>query len=32
MHTGGPVDLWFNERLRKDNRIMANDSDMFGGK
>lgn len=28
----GPVDLWFNERLRKENRMSSSDSDTFGGK
>lgn len=27
----GPVDLWFNDRLRKENRMSSSDSDMIGG-
>lgn len=27
----GPVDLWFNDRLRKESRMGGNDEDMFDG-
>lgn len=30
VHGSGPVDLWFNERLRKESR-MSSDADMFDG-
>lgn len=31
VHGSGPVDLWFNERLRKENRMGSNETDMFDG-
>jgi hypothetical protein len=30
VHGSGPVNLWFNERLRKESR-MGPETDMFGG-
>ncbi|CRK97366.1 CLUMA_CG010757, isoform A [Clunio marinus] len=29
VHGSGPVDLWFNDRLRKDNRMSSGDESMF---
>lgn len=31
MNGSGPVDLWFNDRLRKESRMSGNDGDMFDG-